>query len=433
VLREGGVIATGYDAELDELRAIQTNCGEFLLAFEAAEKERTGIANLKVEYNSVHGFYIEISRAQAEKAPAEYRRRQTLKNVERFITPELKSFEDQVLSANDRALAREKMLYDMILDQLMPSIPSLQINAAAVAQLDVLTTFAERASALKYISPEFVNEDGLSIVGGRHPVVEQIAQPFIANDVALSPYRQMLLITGPNMGGKSTFMRQTALIVLLAHCGCFVPAKSAKVGQIDRIFTRIGASDDLAGGRSTFMVEMTETANILNNATSQSLVLLDEIGRGTSTFDGLSLAWACAKQILEKNRSYTLFATHYFELTRLADEFKHVANVHLDAAEYESGIVFLHQVQEGAANQSYGLQVAQLAGIPKSVVATAKRKLSQLEKQSLVAGPQVDMFVPVELPEVPLHVVVSELETIEPDELTPKQALEMLYRLKSLL
>ena len=433
VLREGGVISDGFDIELDELRGMQANCGEFLLKYEAEERERTGLSNLKVEYNSVHGFYIEISRAQAENAPAEYRRRQTLKNVERFITPELKAFEDQVLSANDRALAREKMLYDLILDQLAPSIPALQLNAVAVAQLDVLTSFAERAQALKYVAPEFVNEDGLNIVGGRHPVVEQIAQPFIANDVALSPYRQMLLITGPNMGGKSTFMRQTALIVLLAHCGCFVPATSAKIGQIDRIFTRIGASDDLAGGRSTFMVEMTETANILNNATSQSLVLLDEIGRGTSTFDGLSLAWACAKQLLEKNRSYTLFATHYFELTRLVEEFKQVANVHLDAAEHQNGIVFLHQVQEGAANQSYGLQVAQLAGIPKSVVAAAKRKLMQLEKQNIDAGPQVDMFVAPESPEIPLHAVMSELETLEPDELTPKQALEALYRLKTMI
>ena len=433
VLREGGVIADGYDAELDELRGMQANCGEFLLKYEAEERERSGLANLKVEYNSVHGFYIEISRAQAENAPAEYRRRQTLKNAERFITPELKAFEDKVLSANDRALAREKMLYETVLDQLAPEINALQANAVAVAQLDVLSTFAERAQSLKYLAPEFVTEDGINIVGGRHPVVEQIAQPFIANDVALSPYRQLLLITGPNMGGKSTFMRQTALIVLLAHCGCFVPAQSAKIGKIDRIFTRIGASDDLAGGRSTFMVEMTETANILNNATANSLVLLDEIGRGTSTFDGLSLAWACAKQLLEKNRSYTLFATHYFELTRLVEEFKQVANVHLDAAEHGNGIVFLHSVQEGAANQSYGLQVAALAGIPKSVLASAKRKLTQLEKQNVDAGPQVDMFVADELPEAPLHPAVSALEILDPDDLTPKQALEALYRLKVLL
>ena len=433
VLREGGVIAAGFDAELDELRGMQANCGEFLLKYEAEERERSGLANLKVEYNSVHGFYIEISRAQAENAPAEYRRRQTLKNAERFITPELKVFEDKVLSANDRALAREKMLYEAVLEDLAQHINRLQANANAVAQLDVLSTFAERAEALKYLAPEFVQEDGINITGGRHPVVEQIAQPFIANDVRLSPYRQLLLITGPNMGGKSTFMRQTALIVLLAHCGCFVPATSAKIGQIDRIFTRIGASDDLAGGRSTFMVEMTETANILNNATAQSLVLLDEIGRGTSTFDGLSLAWACAKQLLEKNRSYTLFATHYFELTRLVEEFKQVANVHLDAAEHANGIVFLHSVEEGAANQSYGLQVAALAGIPKSVVASAKRKLMQLEKQNIEAGPQTDMFVEKEAPEAPLHPVVSELDSLDPDDLTPKQALEALYKLKGLL
>ena len=330
-------------------------------------------------------------------------------------------------------MAREKILFESVLDALSQEISSLQANAFAIGQLDVLSTFAERAIALNYVAPEFVIEEGIHIVGGRHPVVEQIAQPFIANDVVLSPYRQMLLITGPNMGGKSTFMRQTALIVLLAHCGCFVPANSAKIGKIDRIFTRIGASDDLAGGRSTFMVEMTETANILNNATPHSLVLLDEIGRGTSTFDGLSLAWACGKQLLERNRSYTLFATHYFELTRLVEEFKQVANVHLDAAEHGNSIVFLHSVQEGAANQSYGLQVAALAGIPKSVVASARRKLTQLENQNIEAGPQSDMFV-AEMPvEMPLHPVVGELEILDPDDLTPKQALEALYKLKSLM
>jgi len=434
VLREGGVIADGYDTELDELRGLQTNHGDFLLQFEAQEKERSGITNLKVEYNSVHGFYIEISRAQAENAPPEYRRRQTLKNVERFITPELKAFEDKVLSANERALSREKVLYEEILQALLPHIPDLQRNASAVAQLDVLSTFAERAEALNYVAPEFSPEAGLEIAGGRHPVVEQIAQPFIANDVALSPYRQLLLITGPNMGGKSTFMRQTALIVLLAHCGCYVPAVSARMGTIDRIFTRIGASDDLAGGRSTFMVEMTETANILHNATQHSLVLLDEIGRGTSTFDGLSLAWAVARQLLEKNRSYTLFATHYFELTRIVEEFKQAANVHLDAVEHGKGIVFLHRVEEGPASQSYGLQVAQLAGIPKSVVAMAKRKLTQLEQQNIQAGPQGDMFAEPEISkEAPLHPLVTELETIEPDELTPRQALEVLYQLKKLV
>jgi DNA mismatch repair protein MutS len=444
VLREGGVIADGYDAELDELRAIQTDHGDFLLQFEAAEKERTGISNLKVEYNSVHGFYIEMSRTQAESAPAEYRRRQTLKNVERFITPELKAFEDKVLSANDRALAREKMLYEQVLTALGQYIAALQTNAGAVASLDVLCCFAERAISLNYVAPQFTTDAGIEIINGRHPVVERISveqisvqtsgQPFIANDVMLNPYRQLLLITGPNMGGKSTFMRQTALIVLLANCGCYVPATSAKIGEIDRIMTRIGASDDLAGGRSTFMVEMTETANILHNATDKTLVLLDEIGRGTSTFDGLSLAWAVAKQLLEKNRSYTLFATHYFELTRIVDEFKYAANVHLDAVEHGSNIVFMHKVEEGAANQSYGLQVAQLAGIPRSVVNAAKRKLTQLENnQVATSSAQPDMFVVDALPkEVAVHPVVSELEIIQPDDLTPRQALEMLYKLKNI-
>ncbi|MES2180624.1 MAG: DNA mismatch repair protein MutS [Pseudomonadota bacterium] len=440
VLREGGVIADGYDVELDELRALQNNHGEFLLQFEATEKARTGITNLKVEYNSVHGFYIEMSRAQAENAPAEYRRRQTLKNVERFITPELKAFEDKVLSANDRALVREKILYAEILDKLAQYIATLQMNAGAVASLDVLCCFSERAITLSYVAPSFTTEAGIHILHGRHPVVEQISvatsgQPFIANDVTLNPYRQLLLITGPNMGGKSTFMRQTALIVLLAHCGCYVPASTAKIGEIDRIMTRIGASDDLAGGRSTFMVEMTETANILHNATDKSLVLLDEIGRGTSTFDGLSLAWAVAKQLLEKNRSYTLFATHYFELTRIVDEFKQAANVHLDAVEHGHNIVFMHKVEEGAANQSYGLQVAQLAGIPKSVVAAAKRKLTQLENNQVAANTaQPDMFAKSEpTQDVPTHPIVRELETIQVDDLTPKQALGLLYKLKDLL
>ena len=435
VLREGGVIADGYDAELDELRSLQSNHGEYLLQYEAAEKARTGIANLKVEYNSVHGFYIEMSRTQAESAPAEYRRRQTLKNVERFITPELKAFEDKVLSANDRALAREKLLYAQVLEQLMPFIVPLQTNAGAVASLDVLCSFAERAVALKYVAPQFSTEAGIQIVGGRHPVVESIARPFVANDVILNPYRQLLLITGPNMGGKSTFMRQTALIVLLAYCGSYVPATSAKIGEIDRIMTRIGASDDLAGGRSTFMVEMTETANILHNATDKSLVLLDEIGRGTSTFDGLSLAWAVAKQLLEKNHSYTLFATHYFELTRIVDEFKYAANVHLDAIEHGHNIVFMHKVEEGAANQSYGLQVAQLAGIPKSVVASAKRKLQQLEASQIAQhASQPDMFSNAEVAaDLPIHPAILALESIQADDLTPKQALDVLYQLKTLI
>ncbi len=435
VLREGGVIADGFDAELDELRALQTNHGDFLLQFEAAEKARTGLQNLKVEYNSVHGFYIEISRAQAENAPPDYRRRQTLKNAERFITPELKTFEDKVLSANDRALAREKMLYEQVLKQLSPFITALQTNSGAVASLDVLCCFAERAIALNYTQPQFVSEPGIVIEAGRHPVVESITQPFVANDISLNPYRQLLLITGPNMGGKSTFMRQTALIVLLAHCGSFVPANRVKIGKVDRIFTRIGASDDLAGGRSTFMVEMTETANILHNATDRSLVLLDEIGRGTSTFDGLSLAWAVAKQLLEKNKSFTLFATHYFEMTRIVDEFKHAANVHLDAVEHGNGIVFLHKVEEGAAHMSYGIQVAQLAGIPKSVVAAAKRKLAQLENNQLTQNQnQPDMFAAnVEAAPAAEHPVIAELEAIQPDDLTPKQALEWLYLLKTKL
>lgn len=433
VLREGGVIADGYDTELDELRALQANHGDFLLKYEAQERERTGLVNLKVEFNSVHGFYIELSRAQAENAPPEYRRRQTLKNAERYITPELKAFEDKVLSANERALVREKLLYEGVLDGLGKHVTTLLQNAAAVAELDVLTCFAERAETLNYVCPQFNTETGLRIEAGRHPVVEQLAQPFIANDTVITPFRQLLLITGPNMGGKSTYMRQTALIVLLAHCGCFVPAKSALIGPVDRIFTRIGASDDLAGGRSTFMVEMTETANILHNASEHSLVLLDEIGRGTSTFDGLALAWACARHLLERNRAYTLFATHYFELTRLVEDYKQVANVHLDAVEHGDGIVFLHSVEEGAANQSYGLQVAQLAGIPKSVIAAARRRLAQLEQQSVSSGPQSDLFSssqPAEPQPSPLEEMLLDLN---PDEMSPKQALEAIYKMKGLL
>jgi DNA mismatch repair protein MutS len=339
-----------------------------------------------------------------------------------------------VLSANERALAREKMLYARVLFDLEPFIAALQANSGAVASLDVLNCFAERAQTLSYVQPKFVSEAGIHIEAGRHAVVENITKPFVANDLILNPYRQLLLITGPNMGGKSTFMRQTALIVLLAHCGCYVPAKVANIGEIDRIFTRIGASDDLAGGRSTFMVEMTETANILHNATDKSLVLLDEIGRGTSTFDGLSLAWAVAKQLLEKNKALTLFATHYFELTRIVDEFKHAANVHLDAVEHANKIVFLHKVEEGAAHMSYGIQVAQLAGIPKSVVAAAKRKLTQLENNQLTQNTnQPDMFTAeIEMVETPQHPAIEALETIQPDDLTPKQALELLYKLKDL-
>src|SRR5574340_1093801 len=374
LVREGGVINDGHDAELDELRAIQNNCGEFLLQLEAQERERTGIAGLKVEYNRVHGFYIEVSHAQAARVPEDYRRRQTLKNAERYITPALKAFEDKALSAAERALAREKMLYEALLEDLAPHLDALQDMAAAAAELDVLAAFAERAFALDLTAPAFTEEAAIEIRGGRHPVVEnQLASlngkdGFTTNDTLLSGARRMLLITGPNMGGKSTYMRQTALIVLLAHCGSFVPAQSAKIGPVDQIFTRIGAADDLAGGRSTFMVEMTEAANILHNATQHSLVLLDEIGRGTSTFDGLALAWAIARPLLENNRSYALFATHYFELTRLAQDFPQVANVHLDAIEHRDHIVFLHSVEEGRASQSYGLQVAALAGMPTEVI-----------------------------------------------------------------
>lgn len=434
VLREGGVIADGYDAELDELRGIQTNCGDFLLALETRERARTGIDKLKVEYNRVHGFYIEVSVANADKVPDDYRRRQTLKNVERYITPELKTFEDKALSANERALAREKFLYDQLLDQLAPSIPQLQRIAAAIAELDVLATFAERAATLNFSAPQFVNDPVLRIAAGRHPVVEAQVENFIANDTELHAKRQMLLITGPNMGGKSTYMRQTALIALLAHVGCFVPAREAVLGEIDQIFTRIGASDDLASGRSTFMVEMTEAANILHNATDKSLVLVDEIGRGTSTFDGLALAYAIARHLLESNRSYTLFATHYFELTRLTEEFPQLANVHLSAIEHQHSIVFLHSVNEGAASQSYGLQVAALAGVPNGVIKSAKKQLRALEQNSAAQNPQGDLFdhAPVIEEEPEEHPLIAALRELQPDDLSPKEALEKLYQLKKL-
>ncbi len=430
VLREGGVIADGFDAELDELRAIQSNCGAFLLQLEARERERSGIANLKVEYNKVHGFYIEVSKANAEKVPDDYRRRQTLKNAERYITPELKAFEDKALSASERALAREKWLFEQVLDQLQPHIAALHAAAAAIAELDVLAAFAERAQALNYTMPEFTDSPKLEITGGRHPVVEGQVDPFIANDTLLTRTRQMLLITGPNMGGKSTYMRQTALIVLLAHCGCFVPASRALIGPVDQIFTRIGASDDLASGRSTFMVEMTETANILHNATNESLVLLDEIGRGTSTFDGLALAYAVARQLAEKTGCYTLFATHYFELTRLTQELKQIANVHLSAVKHKDSIVFLHAVEDGPASQSYGLEVAALAGVPGNVIQQARRYLVSLENQSVERAGQGDLFAQPK--EMQTHPVLEKLEEIRPDELTPKQALELLYALKKL-
>ena len=434
VLREGSVIADGYDAELDELRGIQTNCGDFLLALETRERARSGIATLKVEYNRVHGFYIEVSAAQSVNVPDDYRRRQTLKNAERYITPELKAFEDKALSANERALAREKFLYEQLLDQLAPHIAQLQNIAAAISELDVLATFAERAATLNFSAPQFSDEARLDIKQGRHPVVEAQVNNFTPNDSTLNEARRMLLITGPNMGGKSTYMRQVAIIALLAHVGCFVPAQQAVLGQIDQIFTRIGASDDLASGRSTFMVEMTEAANILHNATEKSLVLVDEIGRGTSTFDGLALAYAIARHLLEKNRSYTLFATHYFELTRLSEEFTQLANVHLAAIEHQHSIVFLHSVNEGAASQSYGLQVAALAGVPNEVIRAAKKQLRKLEQNSAAQHPQGDLFAAIpDVPEPEEHPLVSALRDLQPDEMSPKEALEQMYQLKKLV
>ena len=434
VLREGGVIADGFDAELDELRALTRDAGAFLLELETRERARTGIAGLKVEYNKVHGFYIEVGRAQADKVPDDYRRRQTLKNAERYITPELKAFEDKALSAQERALAREKALFDGLLDTLTPHVPALLTIAAALAELDVLASQAERADALKLCAPDYADEPGIAIHGGRHPVVEAQVDHFIPNDVALGRTRQMLLITGPNMGGKSTYMRQVALITLLACCGLWVPAASAKIGDIDQIFTRIGASDDLAGGRSTFMVEMTETAHILHNATANSLVLLDEIGRGTSTFDGLALAWAVARHLVAATRAFTLFATHYFELTQLANEYRQLANVHLDAKEHGADLVFLHAVEEGPASQSYGIQVARLAGVPSPVILAARRHLRELEDAQLQPGPQGDLFA-AHLPngEALPHPALDQLRELDPDALTPKGALDMLYALKALL
>ena len=433
VLREGGVIRDGYDADLDELRALQTDSGKFLLDLETRERARSGIANLKVEYNRVHGFYIEVSQANADKVPIDYRRRQTLKNVERYITPELKAFEDKALSANERALAREKFLYDDLLQQLQPHIAMLQTFASAIAELDVLCTLAERAVVLNYVAPQFSDERGIDIKVGRHPVVEKTIDHFIGNDTALSQARQMLLITGPNMGGKSTYMRQTALIALLAYCGSYVPADSARLGPIDRIFTRIGSADDLAGGRSTFMVEMTEAANILHNATPNSLVLLDEIGRGTSTFDGLALAWAIAKHLAEKNQALTLFATHYFELTRLPQEIKQIANVHLDVVEHQNQIVFLHSVKEGPASQSYGVQVAQLAGVPNAVIRQARQRLQQLEELAVLRGGQQDLFAQAKPVERNIDPILEQLRDVDANELTPKAALELIFSFKEKL
>ncbi|MDH5326393.1 MAG: DNA mismatch repair protein MutS [Gammaproteobacteria bacterium] len=440
-IREGGVIAPGYDSELDELRSLKENAGQYLLDLEEREKNRTGISTLKVSYNRVHGYYIEISRIHSDKIPEDYTRRQTLKSAERYITPELKRFEDKALSASERALAREKALYEELFDQVTPYLARLQQCADALAQTDVLNTLAERADTLNLVQPQLVQHAGLKLRESRHPVVEQVLdQPFIPNDVLFDDSRRMLIITGPNMGGKSTYMRQTALIVLMAYMGSFVPAAEAVIGPIDRIFTRIGAADDLAGGRSTFMVEMTETANILHNATANSLVLMDEVGRGTSTFDGLSLAWACAEQLAERIRAFTLFATHYFELTVLPENLPAVANVHLDAVEHDKGIVFMHSVKEGPANQSYGLQVAALAGVPTQVISLAKNKLVQLENSS--AAQRMEPQLPLNTTQrnqgqISLfadehHPALEQLRAADVDELTPRQALELLYRLKEL-
>ncbi len=439
VIRDGGVIAEGYDAELDELRGLSENAGDFLIQLENREKARTGIPTLKVGYNRVHGYYIEISKSQAADAPTEYIRRQTLKNAERFITPELKAFEDKALSAKSRALSREKHLYEQLVIDLGMELSALQLSAAAIAQLDVLVNLSERADTLQFSRPEFTDEAIIAIRQGRHPVVEAlIDDPFVANDTCLDEQQKMQIITGPNMGGKSTYMRQVALIVLLAHIGSYVPAASCKLTAVDRIFTRMGSADDVAGGRSTFMVEMTETANILHNATANSLVLMDEVGRGTSTFDGLSLAWASAAHLAEKIGAFTLFATHYFEMTALPENHDSVVNVHLKATEHDDKIIFLHSVEQGPASQSYGLQVAQLAGVPTRVISEARSQLKKLEQGSLPpTSPrfpepeqspyQNDMFA--SLPSA----AETRLAELEPDNLTPRQALELLYELKSLL
>ncbi len=429
IIRDGGVIAEAYDSELDELRQLSNDAGQFLTDLEEKEKQRTGIQGLKVGYNRVHGYYIEISRLHSANVPDNYNRRQTLKATERFITPELKEFENKILSAKEKSLAREKILYDQLLDYIAQYLSELQCCASALAEFDIYLCFAEIAETLNFTAPVLTEEKGIAIEAGRHPVVEQIqSEPFIANDLTLDTDHQMLIITGPNMGGKSTYMRQTALIVLLAHIGSYVPAEKAIIGPIDRIFTRIGASDDLASGRSTFMVEMTETANILNNATSSSLILLDEIGRGTSTYDGLALAWACASHLAKTTQAYTLFATHYFELTSLPDHESNVVNVHMDVVEHGDEIVLLHSVKPGPANQSYGIQVASLAGVPKTVIKAAKQRLTEIEQQSPLENTktsQSDLFN-----ENPL---LEKLKAIDPDSTNPKQALALLYELQAML
>lgn len=443
MIRDGGVFAEGYDAELDELRNLKNEAGDYLLALEAREKDRTGISTLKVGYNRVHGYYIEVSKLQSDKVPADYVRRQTLKAQERYITPELKTFEDKVLSANEKALAREKLLYQALLETLNAQLSQLQDTAAALAEADVLVSLAQQALTLNLTRPQLTTTPEIDIRQGRHLTVEALSdQPFIANDSCFSDQRRLQIITGPNMGGKSTYMRQTALIVLMAHMGSYVPAESAQIGPIDRIFTRIGASDDLTSGRSTFMVEMTETAHILHHATPHSLILMDEIGRGTSTFDGLALAWAIAEQMATQIQGYCLFATHYFELTALAEQFKNTVNVHLSALEHQDKIVFMHQVNEGPASQSYGLQVAALAGVPSNVINAAKQHLQRLENQSVSQqqppSPETKTVQQFDLFSAPAitpaeQTCLQTLQDLLVDDLTPKQALQTLYELTETL
>jgi len=442
IIRDGGVIRPEFDDDFLELHTLSKNSSAFLIELEQRERKQTGISTLKVKYNRVHGYYIEVSKAQSTQVPEDYIRRQTLKNAERYVTEELKEYEDKVLSAREKALAREKFLYQSVIDQLQSELHAMQAMADSLSQLDVLTNFAERAMTLNFCRPEISADDGIEIIEGRHPVVEaNQTKPFIANDLVLNDDTKMLVITGPNMGGKSTYMRQNALIALLAYTGSYVPASRAKIGPIDRIFTRIGAADDLAGGRSTFMVEMTEMANILRNATANSLVLVDEIGRGTSTYDGLSLAWACALDLAQRLTAYSLFATHYFEITELADQLESVENMHLDAVEHGQDIVFMYLLKNGPANQSYGIQVARLAGLPDNVLEAARNKLGALEQQimqhDLFSGSGQNLSPPaVESLNNPalnhINPALKLLEDLNADELSPKQALDLVYQLKLL-
>ena len=442
-LKDGGVIKTGFDSTLDELRNLSENADNFLTELEARERKRTGIATLKVGYNRVHGYYLEVSKASKGEVPQEYTRRQTLKGAERYITEELKEFEDKVLSARERSMNREKSLYEKLLTDLSNHLPALKQCARAVAELDVLCNMAERSVSNQWSRPTFNNEPGIRYNAGRHPVIEAtLKDPFVPNDLHLDSKRRMFLITGPNMGGKSTYMRQTALIALMAHIGCHVPASDCVIGPIDRIFTRIGASDDLASGRSTFMVEMTEAASILHNATPHSLVLMDEIGRGTSTYDGLSLAWACAEALANKNKAFTLFATHYFELTTLAETHTAIGNVHLDAVEHNDEIVFMHNVKSGAASKSYGLQVAKLAGLPSTALRDARQRLQALENNttlsaqqaSTIQSPQMGLFDPQMGALKDANAALTDyIADLDPDNLSPRQALDHIYELSKLL